>query len=395
MEVKKRMWLTAIFIIISGLLIATFLSNQKEPMRKKPNLSQQKPLKIITVENSDIQSPVQMTGHLYAYDKVELFAEVSGVLQETRKRFKEGYHYDKGEVLIKIDDRVFKNNVLAQKSNFLNQLTVLIPDLSIDFPASVRKWQDYLKAMTLEKPLQPLPEPASDKERYYIVSRNIYNLFYAIKSMEATLSKYTLRAPFNGAVTQSLINPGTLVRQGQKLGEFTNTDLYELEAAVILFDANRLKVGQQVLLTTEDVRGAFKGSIHRINRVIDPNSLSIKVYIHTRDHRLRDGMFMEAKTPGKPIIHAFTVNKDLLVDRDQLFEVVDNRLHLRRINIIGEKGGKIIVRGLPDGTRLLGEVWAEAAEGKEIPSISSGQPMLGGRQDGPDTQKLKIKQHSK
>jgi multidrug efflux pump subunit AcrA (membrane-fusion protein) len=360
-------------------------------MRKRPVLSQQKPINIITVENIDIQSPVQMTGHLYAYDKVDLYAEVSGILQETNKRFKEGYQYKKGEVLIKIDDRVFKNNVLAQKSNFLNQLTVLIPDLSIDFPGSVSKWQDYLKAMTLEKPLLPLPEPASDKERYYIVSRNIYNLFYAIKSMEATLSKYTLRAPFNGVVTQSQINPGTLVRQGQKLGEFTNTDLYELEAAVVLFDANRLQVGQQVSLTTEDVGGRFKGSIHRINRVIDPNSMSVKVYIHTRDTRLRDGMFMQAVTPGKPILNAYALKKDLLVGRDQLFEVTRGKLRLRKVNIIGEKGGNIIVRGLPDGTRLLGEVWAEAAEGKELPSNNGGQSMLGGRHQGPGTGKLKHK----
>ena len=44
--------------------------------------------------------------------------------------------------------------------------------------------------------------------------------------MEATLDKYTIKAPFNVVVTQSNINPGTLVRNGQKLGEFINTYLY-------------------------------------------------------------------------------------------------------------------------------------------------------------------------
>ena len=338
---------------------------------------------------------IQMTGHLYAYDKVDLFGEVSGVLQETQKRFKEGYQYKKGEILIKIDDSVFKNNLLAQKSNLLNQLTVLIPDLSIDFPGSVSRWQEYLKKMTLEKPLQSLPEPASDKERYYIVSRNIYNLFFTIKSMEATLAKYTLRAPFNGVVTQSHINQGTLVRQGQKLGEFTNTDIYEMEAAVILFDANRLKVNQQVQLTTEDVDGTFTGTIHRINRVIDRNSMSIKVYIHTRDPRLRDGMFMQARTEGEAILNAFMVSKDLLVGGNQLFVIHNSTLNLQTVKIIGEPGGEIIVRGLADGVQLLGEVWAEAVEGKKILQAVGSQSTKSHQQGPIDIQKTIKKNKSK
>ena len=123
MEVNKKMWLTAGLIIVFGVVISMILSNQKEPMRKRPTLSRQKHIKTVIVQNKDIQAAIQMTGHLYAYDKVDLFAEVSGVLQETKKRFKEGYQYKKGEILIQIDDSVFKNNLLAQKGNLLNQLT--------------------------------------------------------------------------------------------------------------------------------------------------------------------------------------------------------------------------------------------------------------------------------
>lgn len=383
MSSKKKMWLAAVVVIIIGAVIGIMLSRQKEPMKRRSSQGRQKPLKIITVKNDDIQSSIEMTGPLYAYDKVELYAEVSGVLQETRKRFKEGFLYKKGEVLIRVDDSVYKNNLLAQKSNLLNQLTLLLPDLSIDFPQSAGKWEAYLKKLDLEKPLPKLPEPGSDKERYYIVSRSIYNLFYTIKSMEATFAKYTLRAPFDGVVTQSLINPGTLVRAGQKLGEFTNTGLYEMEAAVGLFDANRLTPGQEVTLKTEDVRGTFTGKIQRINRVIDRNSMTVKVYIHAGDPRLRDGMYMQAQTEGEPIPRAFAVAKDLLVEKNRLFVVNDSILHLQPVEIIGEKGGQAIIRGLADGTRILGEVWAEAKEGKPLPKAASGKPMGKSKPAGP------------
>jgi membrane fusion protein (multidrug efflux system) len=370
MNKSKWVWVIAGLMILVGLVISNILSRQKEPMRRKPEVARQKPIPIITVQNKNIEIPIEMSGPLYAYDKVEIFAEVSGILLNTPKHFKAGTPLKKGEVLIKIDDRVYKNSVLAQKSSLLNQLTLLLPDLSIDFPQSSQRWETYLKNMNLQEELNPLPDPASDKERYYIASRNIYNQYYVIKGMETTLSKYTIQAPFAGVVTQALINPGTLVRVGQKLGEFISTEVYEMEASVSLFDANRLEVAQHVNLISEDVQGTFTGHIQRINRVLDPTSLTVKVYIHLQDPRLRDGMYMVARTEGKPVSGAVAVAKDLLVENSRLFAVEDSVLVLKPVRVVAERGDVAIVRGLADGTKILGDVWAEAREGMKIPQFS-------------------------
>jgi membrane fusion protein (multidrug efflux system) len=392
MNKSKWVWVIAGLMIAAGLVISNILSNQKEPMRRRPEAAHQKPIPIITVQNKDIKIPIEMSGPLYAYDKVELFAEVSGVLLNTPKHFKAGIPFKKDEVLIRIDDRVYKNSVLAQKSSLLNQLTILLPDLSIDFPQSSSRWETYLKNMELQKELKPLPEPASDKERYYIASRNIYNQYYVIKGMETTLSKYTLRAPFAGVVSQSMINPGTLVRVGQKLGEFISTEVYEMEASVGLFDANRLDVGQPVTLTSEDVQGTFTGHIRRINRVLDPTSLTVKVYIHLKDPHLRDGMYMIARTEGKPVSSAVAVSKDLLVENNRLFAVENSVLVLKPVRVVAARGDLAIVRGLADGTRILGEVWAEAREGVEIPEknalgMQTSGSTIGAAQKKPPTEK--------
>jgi RND family efflux transporter MFP subunit len=237
--------------------------------------------------------------------------------------------------------------------------------------------------MNLQEELDPLPEPISDKERYYIASRNIYNQYYVIKGMETTLSKYTIRAPFSGVVSVSLINPGTLVRVGQQLGEFINTGIYEMEASVSLFDANRLQPNQPVNLTSEDVHGTFSGYIRRINRVLDPTSLTVKIYIHVQDPRLRDGMYMVAKADGEPISGVVAVSKELLVDNNHLFTVENSVLVLRPVRVVAERGDTAIVRGLANGTRILGEVWAEAKEGIKIPpatEIPKNNPPAGKEQ---------------
>ena len=371
MNKNKWIWAIAGLMILAGLIIGNILSNQKEPLKRKPENGRKKPIPIITVQNGDINIPIEMSGPLYAYDKIEIYAEVSGILLKTPKHFKAGITFKRDDVLINIDDRVYKNSVLAQKSSLLNQLTLLLPDLSIDFPESTRRWETYLQTMDLNKELKPLPEPANDKERYFIASRNIYNQYYVIKGMETTLSKYIIRAPFDGVVTQSQINPGTLVRTGQKLGEFISTEVYEMEASVGLFDANRLKEGQTVVLTCDDIQGTFEGQIKRINRVLDSESLTVKVYIQLKDPRLRDGMYLKSKTEGEPIPNAVIVSKDLLVDNNHLYTVENSVLVLKPVQVVAARGDKAIVRGLSDGTRILGEAWPEAREGASIPQASA------------------------
>jgi len=364
---RKITFLMAILIVVTGIIISGVLSNQKKPMRRNNGGSKIPPVKTLTVKNSYINTNFDIGGHLTAFDKVDLYAEVSGILKETPTRFKEGVRFAKGDVLIKIDDSVFKNQVLAQKSSLLNQLTLLLPDLSIDFPESAKTWQNYLHEFDIEKTIPPLPSPASDQERYYIASRNIYNQYYLIKSQEATLAKYTISAPYDGIVTESNINPGTLVRMGQKLGEFTNTELYELEAFAGIYEVRFLKVGDPVTLTTEDAEGEFKGTIQRINQVIDPKSQTIKVYILTRDKRLKDGMYCTASVTTEKINNAFRIPRNLLIGTDKLYSLnPDSTLSLIHVSIAADDDESVVVQNLSEGTLLLGQPLMNIYEGMKI-----------------------------
>ncbi len=363
---KKLAFLIVFIILVLGLVLQNVLSNQKQPMRRN-NASAIPPVKVLTVENTDIVSQFEIGGHLTAFNNVDIYAEVSGILIETPKRFKPGTRFKKGDVLIKIDDSVYKNQVLAQKSSLLNQLTLLLPDLSIDYPGNIGEWEKYLHDFKLDKPLAPLPEPSSDQERYYIASNNIYNLYYTVKSQEATLEKYTISAPYDGIVTESNINPGTLVRTGQNLGEFTNTEMYEMEAFASIYEVEQLHIGDVVTLATDDVEGEFKGTIQRINQVIDPNSQTLKVYIVTTDNRLREGMYCTATINTREIKNACRVSRNLLVGEANLYKIQqDSTLKLVDINVVTGDDDDVIIQDLADGTMLLGQPMTNAYNGMKI-----------------------------
>jgi multidrug efflux pump subunit AcrA (membrane-fusion protein) len=379
---KKQSLLTFFAIIVIGgasVLIGVSLSKQKQPMTRRPSPVQNAPLEIVSVQNESIKMSITLTGHLYALDKVELYAEVQGILLPTEKRFKEGNHFARGEILVLIDDSVFRNNLLAQKSSLLNQLTLLLPDLSIDFPDSARAWEQYLNAFDLEKPLQALPKPKSEKERYYIAARNIFNLYYTIKSMEATHVKYRLQAPYDGVVTQSNINPGTLVRPGQKLGEFTSTAIYEMEAFAGMDDLPYLDVGEKVTLICDDIPGQFEGRIQRISEIIDKASQSMKVYITTKSRKLKEGMYITAILKSEPIKNAFKLPRSALVGTNQLWVIQNGSLILKTITIAGDDEDNLIVQGLADGTRVITDPPSEAHEGMAIPAEAGQKPLQAGK----------------
>lgn len=361
-----------IVIIVLGFAMKNILSNQKEHIQRRPQQKRANPVKVIKVKNQSLTTTFKISGYLNAYDKVDLYAEVSGVLLETPKRFKEGTRYSKDDELIHIDDSVYRNNVLAQKSSLLNQLTLLLPDLSIDFPESAANWENYLENYDLNKPLNPLPETTSQQEKYYIASRNIYNQFYSIKGMEETLAKYTLQAPFNGVITESNINLGTLVRQGQKLGEFTNTAVYELEATAKVSEVSHLQVGKQVILTSEDFPGEFTGKIARINDVIDAKFQSIKVYITTNDKRLKEGMFLSADIVSKPFENVIRIKRNLLEGNSLYTITQDSTLELIQVDWMSDKDNFVIVEGLENGTLLLGQQLANAQAGMKIENMAIG-----------------------
>ncbi|MBD3179808.1 MAG: efflux RND transporter periplasmic adaptor subunit [Candidatus Latescibacteria bacterium] len=370
---RGKSLITAGIIIIAGIILSAVLTSQKEPVGRRSRPGNVPETRTIISEKSDIRATVTLSGPLTALDRIDVYAEVSGVLQPTGKRFKPGNSFEKGETLVLIDDSVYRNNLLAQKSSLLNQLTVLLPDLSIDFPPSADKWKSYLKSFRLEKPLPPLPEAGSEKERYYIASHNIYNLYYTIKSMESTLAKYRIRAPYDGVVTSSNINPGTLVRQGQKMGEFISTDQYEMRGSADPEVAELLSVGMPAEMTCYDLPGNFRGTISRINSVIDRNTQTVEVFITTGDSRLREGLYMNASIQSRILEDVTVVPGKAMAGMGQVWILNDSTLHRADVKVIAVQEEEVIIRGLDEGTMIVTEPPAKAYEGMTLKQRSSGE----------------------
>lgn len=215
----------ALFIQCSG---TTGKESDKQPLAA----GDIKSFNTMRVEPAEIERSLNITGRVIAMQKIDVIAQVQGIAVTTAKPFKEGVSYQRGEVLIAIEDTDFSYNLAAQKSQFMNALVRIMSDLKLDYPAYFEAWNAYLSTVDVVKPIPKLPEVTDRQLRYFLVANNIFDLYYNLKSQEEILKDFTVYAPFDGAVTTAQVDPGDLIRSGVKLGEFIRTDVYEVKAAV-------------------------------------------------------------------------------------------------------------------------------------------------------------------
>ena len=351
---KRLKYVIIIIVLLGGAwILASLLSSQNKDDLRKPVVKKEAKESVIKVKNELQFSVLNTSGRMYAFNKVEVFAEVSGVLEESSKRFKAGRRYKKGDVMININSDVYLNSLLAKKSNLLSQLSFLLADAKVDFPDSYQKWQSYLDNFDLIKPLQPLPEDLSSRETMYLASHNILSLFYEIKSMQANYEKYSIEAPFHGVVTQSNINPGTLVRNGQKLGEFINTYLYEMAVPVKAADLRKISIGKVVELNTVDNDKIYKGKIARVNFIVDQQTQSVQVYIQSTDKGILDGMFFNVAIKVQSDKKLARIPLQAIHNGSQVKVKTEENIELVDVTIVEKTATDYLVEGLEEGSLVV------------------------------------------
>ena len=366
---KLKSILTAIAIIVIGFLLFKVFSGMKKDPEPAKVFRTIKYVHTDIVHYMDHYANIHASGRLKSNYKIEVFSEVSGIAGKTNPRFKEGNSFSNNQIMIIIDDEEARFNLYSQKSDFLNLLTKTIPDIKADFPESFNKWNSYLENFTIESMIKELPKTSSAKEKYFLAARNIYKLYYAIKTLEAKLSKYNIRAPFTGVVTQSMFETGTFIRMGQKLGEFAGTNNFELELPLNENQIKYVAIGNIVELTLEGSYKEWKGKVTRISENFDPTTQTINVYVSLNGKRLYDGMYLNALIKGTKIRNAFKIPRKAIVNNNYVHTVKDSLLGKKKVNIIMIEEEFVYINGLDSLETVVTEQLVNTPVGTKIKPI--------------------------
>jgi multidrug efflux pump subunit AcrA (membrane-fusion protein) len=369
---KLLLSLLGIAFIIGSVMYAKYLianKNKPKPQFEKvvKNVFTQK------VTNGDVPIIIPANGNLVAKRRLELYAEVQGLFKMGSKEFKPGTVYRKGEILISIDADEYYASVQAAKSNLYNDIAAIMPDLRLDFPEVYQKWLTYLSGFDIQKTTPKLPEMTSEKENFFITGRGIISSYYNVKNMEQRLAKYRIVAPYNGILTEALVTEGTLIRSGQKLGEFIDPSVYEMQVAITKTFSSLLEVGKKVQLNTLDKSKTYEGVVSRVNGSIDATTQTITAFIEVKHPDLKEGMYLEANLDAKTEQNAIEIRRALLLESNEIFVVRDSVLDLIPVKPVYFSEKSIVLKDVPDGTVILSRQVPGAYAGMLVKTASQSE----------------------
>lgn len=206
----------------------------------------------------EIRSSILASGHLLYEEQVMLSPEVIGKVSSIY--VKEGQQVAKGDLLLHLDDQIYRAEV-AQQEAVVRQQRIAIEQQQL----SVRNQESQYKRKLELHRMKMLADSAIDDARFALEAAQIElrNSRSRLEQVEASLklanerlSKTTVRAPISGTITALDIKVGeTAVASqvsiaGSTLMTIANTATMVTEVNVDEADIARVAVGQEVAIHT-------------------------------------------------------------------------------------------------------------------------------------------------
>jgi multidrug efflux pump subunit AcrA (membrane-fusion protein) len=129
---RKLSVIIGILILVLGVSLSSRLgrsddsipSNNTQPAEALKNFVSYK-----IVKNESFGSLIQFTGKVVARQKIDLLTEVNGILLKSDKELREGIRFNRGDLILNLDDSDLKIDIQAAKSQFFSAIVNILPDI--------------------------------------------------------------------------------------------------------------------------------------------------------------------------------------------------------------------------------------------------------------------------
>ncbi|MFI3268560.1 MAG: efflux RND transporter periplasmic adaptor subunit [Rikenellaceae bacterium] len=364
-------------ILVSSALVYFYLVETK-PETNKSDLR-----KSITGVHTDVANyqnhvvSIEYPGRVAAREIVSVTPEVGGKIIPGDVSLKTGVRFKKGDTIVKIYSEDAKASLASEKSVFLNTLASALPDIKVDFPEEFDKWMSFFKQVDLDKDLPKLPSLNSDKEKIYISTKNILSSYYNIIQSEIVLSRYEIKAPFNGIFTSVNREVGSIASSSVTIAEIVSTDVLEITVGVFLTDAQNLRIGTEVIITSKSGK-EYTGRINRIASFVDPTTQRVNVYVVFSEPSLEivEGQMLMVRMPSQDIEGTIEVFRSALVGDSLIYVVQDSVIVSKPVELVITNTDKSYIKGLEEGERFVNESLVSPYEGMEVFSLDMNGKQL-------------------
>ena len=388
-----RIFLPVIILAVCGSITFWMIVLVEEPERREPPQFTSR-VEAVRLQKRDFTVILESQGTVMARTESTLIPEVSGSIMEISPAFRSGEFFEKGDILLKIDNRDYGTALTVAKA-VLAQARLRLAEEEARVEQAFRDWEklgsgEEPRPLVLRKP-QLIEAKQSAKSAEAKVEE-------AERDMERTL----IRAPYAGRILEKRVDVGQYVTPGTVLAQIYAVDYAEIRLPLSnrqlsfinlpeLYRGEPAAEGEgrarpEVILKARfgDQEYTWKGNIVRTAGAIDTRNRQLYVvaqvknpYGRSQNNQppLKVGMFVKAEIEGKTMKDVFVVPRSALREgRDLLLIDKENRLSRRTVDILWSDRQNIVVGdSLKNGDLLCLTPLPFAADGAGVKPHIQGE----------------------
>lgn len=367
-----------IIIIITVVLVLLITNNPPSNDRGQQSKTPQMTVETATIKPQTYQVMIQSFGTVEPRTQSVLFAQVSGQINKISRQFRAGGFFEKGDILVQLDDRDLRAEVKIAQASLMSAKQSLQEE-----DARVKQAKADWKRLGNGKEANAL---VLRQPQFAAAQAKVLSAEAQLDKAKLSLERTKIIAPYPGRVLKKHVDIGQVVSNNTQLANIYAVDYVEIRLPIKNKDLPLMKLPEEYrntetlddilkdnlttndnsnVIFSSDLMGDHKwqGKVVRTESAIDEKSQQLYVVaqiIRPYDHifnqgvQIKMGQYVTAEITGRELDSVLVIPSSAVYQGSYVY-IVENGLLMRKDVQLGWQNGdeSIVTSGLHANDELV------------------------------------------
>ena len=392
MTLPKK-FLPVVILGIFLLVAAVIKLNPPEAQRRPGGNGPQIAVETQTIAARDYTIRIESYGTVQPRVRSMLVAQVGGQIVDTNPNVRDGGFFERGDVLLRIDERDYAADVSIAEAALADAQQVLA-EADARTQQAREDWERLGNAGEPTDLVLRIPQLKAAQAR-------VRSAESSLQKARLDLERTQIRAPFAGRILRKFVDLGQVVSVNTQLAEIYATDVVEIRLPLRNRDLQYIDTPETYRHTDETARagghveirselasqGAWDAELVRTESAIDETARQLHVIAQISDPfgttatgrtPLKIGQYVTARLAGKTLPNALVVPNNTIYQGTYVYVVEDGVLRRRDIDIAWQNDSEAIVTaGIAPGDELVVTPLGQVTSGVRVSILGSADSERG------------------
>ncbi|MEC8226559.1 MAG: efflux RND transporter periplasmic adaptor subunit [Pseudomonadota bacterium] len=387
MNSKTRKILIPLVVIVVTVLLVMFIKSNppqanrfSSPPKAKVNVA----VKTLTPETYQVM--IDSFGTVKPRTQSMLVAQASGQIIEISEQFREGGFFEKGDVLLQLDDRDHRAEVKSAQATLLTAEQSLLEEQARGRQA-ITDWERLGKGEQASSLVLRKPQLAA-------AEASVLSAQATLEKAKLDLERTKITAPYAGRVLSRSVDLGQVVSNNMELASIYAIDRVEIRLPIKNKDLPFINLPEQfrdgaknsagsLVKFSSDLVGKqqWQGQVIRTEGAIDESAQQLYVVAQINDpykatlanqYPIKIGQYIKAQITGKAIENAIVIPNSAIYQGTYVYVEEQGVLRRKNISLAWQNATQAMVaEGLSAGDHLVITPLGQVSSGTQVTVMGS------------------------